>query len=176
MSINNLENTKVTKNEVIGVLFSKLQPEGNDIFADVGCGTGAVSQFFSPYTSKVYAVDEDYEAVKRTEKRLKDNKIENVEVVHSDGLDLLKNCDYDLVFFGGTKQIGDMLEVAAKNVRKMVVNLARIEIAVEVIRKMEELNIFKEALTVNVARSYDLAGGTAFKSVNPIFMVVGEQV
>lgn len=178
MEEGNLEDTKVTnkvtKSEIIGVIFSKLQPEGNDIFADVGCGTGAVSQFFSQYVLKTYAVDEDYEAVEITEKRLKDNKTTNVEVIHSSGSDFLERYDYDIVFFGGTRQIADMLDIAANKSRKIVVNLARLEIALEVIQKMKELNIFNEALVVNVAKSYELAGGTAFKSINPVFMVVGE--
>ena len=38
---------------------------------------------------------------------------------------------------------------------------------------MKKLEIFTEMLIVNVSKSYELAGLTAFKSLNPVFIVVG---
>ncbi len=158
---------KITKDEVIGILFVKLKPRKEDVFVDIGCGSCVVSNFFADYVSKVYAVDVDENAIR-------DAKVkENVELLHMHGLEFLRNYDYDVVFFGGTKDIEKMLKVASGRARRIAVNLARIEMACRVIQVMKELGIFEEALIVNISKSYELAGLTAFRPINPIFIVVG---
>jgi len=159
---------KVTKEEIIGILFAKLKPRKEEVFADIGCGSCTVANFFANYVSKVYAVDIDEDVIR-------DAKVkENVRLLHMHGLEFLKKYSYDLVFFGGSKDIEEMLKVASKKARRIVVNLARIETAYKVIHTMKELGIFKEALIINVSKSYELAGLTAFKTINPIFMIVGD--
>lgn len=160
---------KSTKLEIIGILFAKLKPEKNEVFADIGCGSGNVSDFFAPFVKKVYAVDVDENAINQARKKL--SKYKNVELINSDGYEFLKRSDCDIVFFGGTKNIEKMLEVC--KARKIAVNAARIEIAVKVVEKMKNMGIFKEILIVNISKSYELAGGTAFKNLNPVFVVVG---
>ncbi len=162
---------KYTKDEVIGIVFSKLRPRNHHIFADVGCGGGRVAEFFSPYVRKVYAVDADEKAAHSASKRLE--SLKNVEVRLMDGREFLKEYDYDLVFFGGTRRIDEMLDVASKKAERIAVSAARMEVAARVIGRMKELGIFHEALMVNVSRSYELSGGTAFKPLNPVFVVVG---
>lgn len=161
---------KTTKPEIIGILFAKLNPKKDETFADIGCGSGTVSEFFAPHVRRVYAVDNDLSAIELARERL--SGFENVEVIHADGYEFLKEKEIDLAFFGGTKGIERMLEVC--RARKIAVNAARMEVAVSVMNKMRELNIFREMLIVNVSYSYDLAGGTAFKSGNPVFMVIGD--
>jgi precorrin-6B methylase 2 len=92
-----------------------------------------------------------------------------------DALKFLREFEYDVVFFGGTKGIEEALEIAAERAGKIAVNAARIEIAVKVMSKMKELGIFKEMLIVNISKSYELAGGMAFKNLNPVFVVVGKR-
>ncbi len=162
---------KRTKDEVIGIVFSKLKPDKNSVFADIGCGTGAVSEFFAGFVKKVYAIECDDEAFELAKKRLK--KYENVEVIKAEGFEFLKDHDLDLVFFGGTKEIEKMLEVC--RAKRIVVNAARIEVATEVMKKMKELGIFKEMIIANVSRSYELAGMTAFRNENPVFIIFGSR-
>lgn len=162
---------KYTKEEVAGIVFSKLRPQSHHIFADIGCGSGRVAEFFAPYVRKVYAVDSDEKAVDNASKRLE--TFENVEVMLMDGKDFLREYDYHLVFFGGTRGIDEMLSFATEKAEKIAVNAARIEVAAEVIKTMKELGMFREALVVNISKSYQLSGGTAFKSLNPVFVVIG---
>jgi precorrin-6B methylase 2 len=162
---------KYTKDEIIGVIFSKLHPQHHQVFADIGCGSGKVAEFFAPYVEKVYAIDVDKAAIQEAIKRLE--VFGNVEVKIMEGMEFLKEYDYDIVFFGGTVGIEEMLEIAAKKAEKVVVNAARMEVAARVINKMKKLGIFKEALIVNISKSYELSGGTAFRSLNPVFVVVG---
>jgi len=163
---------KATKPEIIGILFAKLKPKRDEVFVDVGCGSGSVSDFFAPFVRKVYAVDIDEEALSKAKSRL--SKHDNVELVLSDGYEFLKDNSYDIVFFGGTKNIERMLEVC--RAKKIAVNAARIEVAAKVVEIMKRMRIFKEALIVNVSKSYELAGGTAFKNLNPVFIVLGGEI
>ena len=113
---------KFTKPEIIGVLFSKLKPDKEDVFVDIGCGSGAVSEFFASYVKKVYAIDIDSEAIKNTSKRVE--KFRNVIVKCMDGIEFLESYnDYTIVFFGGTKNIEKMLKIAARKANKIAVML-----------------------------------------------------
>lgn len=161
---------KTTKQEVIGVLFAKLKPGREEVFADIGCGSGGVAEFFAPYVKKVFAVDIDEKAVEEAKKRLERF---NSEVLRMDGVDFLKKYDYDIVFIGGTKKIEEMLEIACKKAKRIAVNAARIEIALKAFEKMKSLKFECEILALGIWKSYELAGGTAFKPLNPVFMVVG---
>lgn len=162
---------KRTKDEIIGIVFSKLRPNADSIFADIGCGTGAVSEFFARFVKKVYAVESDEEAFEIAKNRLKDYK--NVEVIKTDGFEFLKEHEVDIVFFGGTRGIERMLEIC--RAKRVVVNAARIEIATEVMKKMKELGIFREMIIANISRSYELAGLTAFRNENPVFIIFGSR-
>ena len=164
---------KRTKDEVIGVVFSKFRPERSDVLADIGCHSCKVSAFFSPYVKKVYAVDIDLSNVDL--KLLKE--CENVELVKSHGVEFFKERkDVSLVFFGGTDRIEEMIELAREaNVRKVCVSAARIEVALKAKNAMESAGIFDEIVAVNVWRSYKLAGYTAFKPLNPVFLVFGSR-
>ncbi len=158
---------KETKEEIIGVLFSKLKPNNDDVFVDIGCGTCKVSNFFADYVKTVYAVDVDGSVIRDVDVK------PNVKLIHAHGLEFLRDFDYDIVFFGGTKDIEEMLRVASEKARRLAVNVARIEVACNVIRTMKELNVFREAIVVNISKSYELAGLTAFKNLNPVFIIVG---
>jgi len=168
MMENNVNSGKFTKEEVIGVVFSKLRPEKNWIFADIGSGLGKVSEFFSPYVRKVYAVEKDSSLVQRLIEKFKGT---NVEVMGMDGYHFLLDHKPDCVFFGGTSGIERMLEVC--RAKKVAVNCARVDIALGVTEKMKELKIFEEIVAVNISRSYELAGGIAFKALNPVYVVIG---
>ncbi len=161
---------KRTKDEVIGVVFSKLKPGKNDIFADVGCHSCKVAAFFSPYVRKVYAVDVDLSNVDKS----LISSCENIELIESHGLKFLSERKADLIFFGGTDRIEEMIEVAfERGARKCCVSAARIEVALKAKEAMERLGTFKDITAVNVWRGYELAGGTAFKPANPVFIVYG---
>lgn len=169
-------NSCYTKDEIVGLLLIKLSPSGEEIFADIGCGTGNVSFQMAKYCRKVYAIDVKEDAIRFVKKKAEQKGIDNIETFHGSGVDFLNSIDaIDIAFFGGTRDIGKMLIVAGIKVRgKIVVNLARMGIAERVIKIMTRLGMFEEVIMVNVAKGYDLAGDIAFRSENPVFMVVGD--
>jgi len=67
-----------------------------------------------------------------------------------------------------------MLELAFENeVRKLCVSAARVEVAIKAKNVMENAGVFEEIVALNVWRSYTLSGYTAFKPLNPVFLVFG---
>jgi precorrin-6B methylase 2 len=161
---------KATKDEISGVVLSKLLPVKGDVLVDVGCGSGSFALFIAPYVARMITVEIDPQAAERCREALAHT--ERVEVVTGDALEVLEREEYDLVFFGGTQGIESMLPIALAKARKIVVNAARMEVAQECIRIMRARDRFDEALVINISKSYDLAGGTAFRSLNPVFMVI----
>jgi cobalt-precorrin-6B (C15)-methyltransferase len=165
-----------TKEEIIAILLSKLQIKKDDLFTDIGCGTGSVSLEAAKLAEKVYAIDRSEEAINFTKERIKEEGFKNIETIQGEAKDVIpKLPDINCAFIGGTREVTDVVRRLSEKVHgRIVVNAARIEIASNVINTMKELGIFKETLLINISKGYDLAGGTAFKPLNPIFMVVGE--
>jgi len=161
---------KATKDEISGVVLSKLLPRKGDVLVDVGCGSGSFASFIAPYVGKVITVEVDPVAAEACRGAVA--SVPGVELISGDAMEVLEGEEYDLVFFGGTQGIESMLPIALAKARKIVVNAARMEVAQECIRIMREEECFDEALVVNISKSYDLAGGTAFRSLNPVFMVI----
>ncbi|AKG91078.1 Precorrin-6B methylase 2 [Geoglobus ahangari] len=164
-----MERGKFTKDEVVGVVFSKLRPDRDWVVADIGSGSGRVAEFLSEYVRLVYAVELDPNLSESLRQKFAGS---NVEVVNSHGYDFLVDHEVDAVFFGGTKGIERMLEVC--RAKRVVVNCARMDVAVAVVRKMKELGIFREVVMVSASHGYELAGGIAFRAINPVFVVVGD--
>ena len=69
----------------IGLTVAKLNPERQEVFADIECGSGSVSEFFCFALRKVYAVDIN----EKSRKKLA--KFSNVEVVQTGSLKLAGN-------------------------------------------------------------------------------------
>ena len=160
-----------TKEEVLAIALLKLAPEKDDIVLDVGSGTGTVSIAVSKIAKKVIAIDRRKEAIDVASETIKG--YHNIELLEGEARELIpKIPSFNKAFIGGTGDLKDVLNLV-KDCERVVLNAARIEIATQAILTMKELGIFKEALIINISKSYDLAGGVAFRSLNPVFMVVG---
>jgi cobalt-precorrin-6B (C15)-methyltransferase len=160
-----------TKEEVLAIALFKLGLEKDDIVLDIGCGTGTVSLAVSKSTKKVVAIDRRKGAIDVASANIKG--YENIELREGEAKALIPEIpSFNKAFVGGTGDLGEILNLI-KDCDRIVLNAARIEVASMAITVMKNLEIFKEALVINVAKSYDLAGGIAFKPLNPVFMVVG---
>ncbi|MFQ6063574.1 MAG: precorrin-6Y C5,15-methyltransferase (decarboxylating) subunit CbiT [Methanosarcinales archaeon] len=166
-----------TKPEIIAIVLSKLQIEKGDVFVDVGCGTCSVSIHAAKFASKIYAIDDRKEAIEKCRQNFMINGIENFELIHSEASLAIPNLhNIDCAFVGGTRNLEKVLKVLSKKVRKrIVINAVRIETVARVISTMKSLGIFEEALLVQISKGYLLANETAFKPLNPVYIVVSSE-
>lgn len=162
---------KETKDEIIGILIKKFDPNRDEIFVDIGCGSGKVSLSMSKYFNKVYSVDLDKIAIKNLDKI----KMDNMELFNMDGAEFLEEYDYDKVFVGGTKYYDKIINAAADKAKKIIFNAARLGVASKIVDKMNDKEIFDEILMINISKSYSLAEDIAFHPINPIFMIIGSR-
>jgi cobalt-precorrin-6B (C15)-methyltransferase len=164
-----------TQDEVMAISLYKVGLRHGDTFADIGCGTGKVAVYASRTAGIVYAVDMRSEAIECARQGAVEAGASNVRFFEGESLDFLESIGYlDCAFVGGTKRLGETLEALSKKVSgNIVVNAVRVEALNEAIVTMKRLGIFKEALHVQVSRSYDIGGGTMFRPIDPVYIIVG---
>ncbi|RLG29210.1 cobalt-precorrin-6Y C(15)-methyltransferase [Methanosarcinales archaeon] len=168
-----------TKPEIIAITIAKLRLRPGDTFCDIGCGTGAVSIAASIFADTVYAIDIRDEAIGVAEQNFAAAGIsDKVTLVHREASEAIVDMDIpahiDCAFIGGTKNVESVLKGLCAKVRgRVVANAARIETTARIIGCMKSLGIFEEVIHVQVSKGYELAGETAFKPINPVYIVVG---
>ena len=162
-----------TQEENIYIAMGKLNILPGQVFFDIGCGSGAVSLAASRYTDRVFGIDRREEAVQMSRTRVPAGQFFLGEA--SEILPRLP--DADRCFIGGTRGIEDFWPLLLKKAAHgciIVVDLARLGIAVRVVDMMKEAGIFQELIQIHIERGYDLGGDIALRPVNPIFMVIGK--
>ena len=164
-----------TKDEVLAISLLKLDPRIDDVFADLGCGTGKVSLAVSPLVREVYAVDSREEAVHMTRVQAEAAGLSNISCIHSKIEDFLRERpEIDIAFVGGTRSLRETLGLLARGgVRKVLVNAVLLESVHEAVACMESLGIFEEIVQVQVSRGAPLGKGIMMKPLDPVFIITG---
>ncbi len=164
-----------TKDEIIAVSLAKLALLPDDIFADIGCGTGSVAVAAAPRVHKVYAVDIREEAVTCARRLAEEQGADNVEITREHGADLLRRIPrIDAAFVGGSQDLTSVIALLAeKKVRSVVVNAVLLSTLHEAVSAMQQVSIFREVVQVMVARSAPLGNGIMFRPLDPVFIIVG---
>lgn len=162
-----------TQPEVIAVALSKLNLTHDDIFADIGCGSGSVSIAAARLVKQVYAIDSREEAIRATADNINECGITNVSVLNGEAAQLLSGLDVDCAFVGGSKNMGQVLERLMERVPRFAVSAVRLETAASALEILKKNNMFRELLQIQISRGSELAGGTMFKPENPVFLVIG---
>jgi cobalt-precorrin-6B (C15)-methyltransferase len=165
-----------TQDEVMAVSLYKLRINEGDVMADIGCGTGKISLQASERCSCVYAIDRRAEAIAYAQREIETAKRENITLIYGEAAEVLDDIDeLDCAFVGGSGDIETVLEKLSGIVRgRIVVNAVLLDTVSRTVRKMKELNIFVEALHIQVSRSHELVDDLMFKPINPVFIIVGE--
>lgn len=160
----------------MAIALHKVGLKRGDVFADLGCGTGKIAIEASRIAATVHAVDIRREAVDVARANIEANGSGNIFLHEMNSVQFLRECDgLDCAFVGGTKNIEEVLELLSRKATgRVVVDAVMISSLHRTVEKMKELDMFKEALQVQVSRSQDIAGGFMFKPIDPVFIVVGE--
>ena len=100
-----------TQPEIIAIALSKLELKTDDVFADIGCGSGSVSICASGQVQKVYAIDKRDEAIIAAQENIMESGATNIELLKGDACELLSGIAIDCAFLGGSANIETILEI-----------------------------------------------------------------
>lgn len=167
-----------TQPEIIAIALSKLDIKPNQVFVDVGCGSGSVSMAAAKFAEKVYAIDSRVEAIHAVSENIREKGLKNISVLKGDAKILLCDIDFDHAFIGGSKNISNILEIMIKKNKtksnmRFIVSAVKIETVSVTLDILKKNNCFKELLQIQLSKGKELSGGIMLKPENPIFLIVG---
>jgi cobalt-precorrin-6B (C15)-methyltransferase len=164
-----------TKDEILAISLFKLELSPNDIFADLGCGTGRISIEASKRVKSVLAVDRRIEACEWTKHDAKSRGISNISIHHSENAAFLRTLEsLDTAFVGGSQGLDEVIESLANlNVRSLVINAVMLETVHTAVSALRKNGIFREVISANISRSYPIGSGLMFKPIDPVFIICG---
>ncbi|TQQ78882.1 precorrin-6Y C5,15-methyltransferase (decarboxylating) subunit CbiT [Halonotius roseus] len=165
-----------TKSEVRSVLLGKLDLGPDDLFAEVGSCTGAVTIEAARRAGRVTALERKADRLDVTEQNLAANEetvTADVELRNAEAPEGLPD-DADALFLGGSRNFEAVLDHAVDTeIDRIVMNVSRLEVAGRATEAFRERDILEEVVQFQVSHGYELAGATSFNSDNPVYMLVG---
>ncbi len=169
-----------TKEEIRVVTISKARLKEGAVVIDVGCGTGGLTVEAALQVGgggKVFAIDEDEEAVRLTTSNAKKFDAQDiVEVFCGKAPDAVRGLPKaDAIIIGGTKNLRDIIQVSHGNLKehgRIVVNAILLETAATAINELKKVG-FKEldVTQIFVAKGKDIDHGTMMLARNPITII-----
>lgn len=169
-----------TKEEIRVISISKARLNEGAIVIDVGCGTGGLTVEAALQISpkgKVYAVDEDEEAIKLTQSNIAKFGVEDVVmVVRGKAPNALANLPKaDVVLVGGSVSLEDVLHTSKdllKSNGRVVINAILMETACTAVDELKMLGFRDiDVALVSVAKGKQINSGTMMLARNPITII-----
>jgi cobalt-precorrin-6B (C15)-methyltransferase len=178
------ENIPITKEEVRVIALSKARLNNGSTVIDVGCGSGSITVEAAMQVvpnGKVYAIDQDENAIKLTRRNLTKFNVSNVEVIHSKAQEALGKVPIaDAVFVGGTGgDTYDIIKLAYNKLKskgRIVIDTILIETMYHSLKAADELKLVNVDVTqVTVAKSRKVSIGTMMLARNPVIIIAAEK-
>jgi cobalt-precorrin-6B (C15)-methyltransferase len=165
-----------TQDEVAAVALWHLDLAPGCTVADVGCGTGKIAVAAARTAGRVIAIDRRPEAAAVARQSAAEAGAGNIEVVCGEAAEVLRTAGtLDAAFVGGSRDLEKVLGLLAGTVQgRIVVDCVLLETLERAVKEMQRLGIFREAVSLQVARTSPLGSGLMFRPANPVWLVVGE--
>ena len=172
----------ITKEEIRVIAVSKLKLKNDSIVWDVGAGCGSISieAALLAGKGKVFAIEKEKSRAMHIEKNKRRFAISNLEIINGNAPDCLKELPMpDAVFIGGGgEDIGKILAVCSKKLTArgiIVVNAITLDTLKAATDFFKKSNWNSETVSVNIAKTKDIAKLQLFNAYNPIFITIGEK-
>jgi len=169
-----------TKEEIRVLTISKARLKEGFYVLDVGCGTGGLTVEAAlqvGHKGKVFAVDEDEEAVKLTTSNVEKFDAQDVvNVIRGKAPEALSDLPkVDVVLIGGTKNLREIIQAAHEKLKKngrIVINAILLETGFTALDELKNTG-FKEidVTLVFVAKGKHIEHGTMMLARNPITII-----
>jgi len=169
-----------TKEEIRVITISKARLREGAYVLDVGCGTGGLTVEAAlqvGYKGKVFAIDEDEEAIKLTRSNVEKFDAQDVvEIIHGKAPDAIPSMPkLDVVIIGGSKNLREVMQASFEKLKaggRIVVNAILLETATTALDEIKKLNAKDiDVISVVVAKGKDIGSGTMMLARNPITIV-----
>lgn len=168
----------MTKAEVRAVTIGKLALQRDSVVYDIGCGTGSVSveAALQAPAGRVFAIDQNREAVALTAQNRKRFAVWNVEPVLGAAPEVLTALPApDAVFIGGSGGVlaAILRAVLAKNARaRLVLNCISLDTLAQARRLLASLPVSEpEIVQVSVAKARKSGAHHLLIGQNPVFIL-----
>jgi precorrin-6Y C5,15-methyltransferase (decarboxylating) len=170
----------ITKSEVRAVVLAKLALGPGQVFWDVGAGCGSVGLEASLLIpgGRIYAVERDPERAAQIAANRDRFGVPNLEVVCGQAPECLAGLPEPQRVFagGGGRAVAAIVQEAMRRLApagRVVVSAALLD-TLETVRTLLALAGWEvEVVQLQVNRSHPLAGGTALKALNPVWLITG---
>ena len=169
-----------TKEEIRVVTISKSRISEGSLVVDIGCGTGGLTVEAALQVApkgKVFAIDDDEEAIQLTESNVKKFDVENiVQLICGEALEALVNLpEVDAIIIGGSASLREVIRASYQKLKmngRLVVNAILLETAYEAVDEIKKLNLKDlDVALVFVAKGRDVKSGTMMLARNPITII-----
>lgn len=169
-----------TKEEIRAITISKARLCEGFYVIDVGCGTGGLTVEAALQVTqkgKVFAIDENEEAVKLTKDNVAKFDVQSiVQIIHRKAPEVMSNLPkVDAVIIGGSSSLREVIRAAYEKLKKngrIVVNAILLETGYKALDEIKKLN-FKDVdvVLVFVAKGREVNTGTMMLARNPITII-----
>lgn len=169
-----------TKEEIRVITISKARLREGDYLVDVGCGVGSITVEAALQvgrTGKVFAIDEDEEAIRITGRNVAKFGVQDViQLINGKAPEVMQPLPpVDAVIVGGSRSIADVLKISYGKLKaggRLVVNAVTLETAYEAVKIMKELGLVDlDVVNVSVAKGRFTDAGVMMLARNPITII-----
>ena len=169
-----------TKEEIRVLTISKARLKEGFYVLDVGCGSGGLTVEAALQVGnkgRVFAIDEDEEAVKLTTSNVEKFDAQDiVKVIRGKAPEALTDLPMvDAVIVGGTKSLRDIIRFSQGKLKqqgRIVINAILLETASTALDELKKLNFKEIDVTLAfVAKGKDIDHGTMMLARNPITII-----
>lgn len=174
-----------TKEEIRTLTISKARLREGAYVIDVGCGVGSLTVEAALQVGaegRVFAIDENEEAVKLTRANLTKFGVQNiVQVIHGKAPEAMLDLPVvDAVIIGGSASLKDVINISHEKIKengRIVVNAIILETGYEALQEIKRLNFRDiDVATVFVAKGRWVDAGVMMMARNPITIISATKV